>query len=252
MFVRYKERVGIHLKNDSADLHRSREQHMRARFSKWSALKTASAIVLALMVSPATVAGDHHEAGEREESTLTRELEPFNSIRFSGAFVGEISVDGSEEITIDGYGDLEKQIQIRVKDGELEIKHASHSWWDKAIEISISATTLERVIIDGAGDFEIDGIDSERFTLKLPGAAEVEVSGECGELIIVISGAASVDAEDLECDKAKVRISGTGQIALHANSEVEAKISGLGSIEIYGEPDLVEKRIAGLGHIEVH
>lgn len=214
----------------------------------WTATGLFGAAVVAFAVSSTPT----QAWSSGEWNTVERDLDAFSSIRFIGVFEGEISVDGEETIEITGHGDLEGRILTRVEDGELEIKHASNSWRNSAVEVVISASTLERVVIDGAGEFDIDGIDSESFELKLPGAAEIELSGECGELSIIVAGAASVDAEDLECDKAVVRISGTGHIALHANSEVEARISGLGNIEIYGEPEIVEKKIAGLGHIEVY
>ncbi|TNE41824.1 MAG: DUF2807 domain-containing protein [Alphaproteobacteria bacterium] len=179
-------------------------------------------------------------------------MDRFTSVRLSGAFEAEITVGDSQSVEISGEGDLDKKVQTRVKGGELEIIQVGDSWREDAIEVTITVASLEEVIVDGAADLEIDGVSSESFELRLPGAADVEVSGTCGTFIVAIAGAASVDAEDLECDNVDISIAGTGEVIAYARQSAQARISGLGSIEIYGEPATVERKIAGLGNIEIH
>ncbi|TNE58846.1 MAG: DUF2807 domain-containing protein [Alphaproteobacteria bacterium] len=190
------------------------------------------------------------EAQAEEWNTETRDVDSFSSVRFSGAFEVEITVGDSQNVEISGSGDLDQKVQTRVKDGELEIMQSGSSWHEDAIEVSISIGDLEQVVVDGAAELEINGIKSDTFELRLPGAAEVSVSGTCGTFIVVIAGAASVDAEDLECDNVEISIAGTGEVVAYAKQSAEARISGLGSIEIYGNPDKVERKITGLGSIE--
>lgn len=191
-------------------------------------------------------------AWAEEWSTETRDVDRFTSVRLSGAFEAEITVGDSQSVEISGEGDLDKKVQTRVKGGELEIIQVGDSWREDAIEVTITVASLEEVIVDGAADLEIDGVSSESFELRLPGAADVEVSGTCGTFIVAIAGAASVDAEDLECDNVDISIAGTGEVIAYARQSAQARISGLGSIEIYGEPATVERKIAGLGNIEIH
>jgi len=214
------------------------------------ALKTA---VLAAIV--AIGVGAMSNPGAEDESIADpmamRVVEDFDSIRISGAFKGSIDVNGEQGVTLTGDGDIEDAVQTRVKGGELQIKFVKSRHQHGSIWIKVSAKTLEKVTVDGAGNFDITGIDSDEFELKLPGAADIDLSGKCDELTIAISGAATINAKELTCHSAKLKISGSGNIALYADKEVEARISGMGHIDIYGDPDEVEKKVSGLGRIKL-
>lgn len=214
------------------------------------ALKSAALAAVILITVGAMGSSDVKDEAISDPSAM-RAVEDFDSIRISGAFKGSIHVDGKQGVTLTGEGDLEDAMQTRVKGGELQIKFVKSRHQHGSIRIDISAKTLEKVTVDGAGNFDISGIDSDEFELKLPGAADIDLSGSCGELVIAISGAATINAQELKCHSATVKISGSGNISLFADEDVEARISGLGHIDIYGDPDEVERKVSGLGRIKL-
>ena len=186
-----------------------------------------------------------------EKTTISRDVSGFNTIRLSGQFDGTVVVGDTEGLTLTGEGDLEKRFEAEVRGGELRIKLTRQKSRGDTITIAVKAKELEEFIIEGAGKFDIKGIDSQEFSLKLPGAAKITMEGKCGELNIAIAGAATVAAEKLICQHGNVRISGTGTISLHASESIDARVSGLGKIEVYGHPEEIDQHISGLGRIKL-
>lgn len=186
-----------------------------------------------------------------EKITITRDVSGFDSIRLSGRFSGTVVVGDSESLTLTGDKNLEDQFTAKVHGSELRIKLTNEHRHHKKIIVAIEARELEKFIVEGAGKFTITGVNSDDFDIKLPGAASITVDGKCGELGIAIAGAATVNAENLICEHGRVRISGTGTISLFASESIDARVSGLGKIEVYGKPKEIDQRISGLGRIKL-
>ncbi len=186
-----------------------------------------------------------------EKTTISRDVAGFDTIRLSGQFNGTVVVGETEGLTLTGEGDLEKRFVAEVRGDELRIKLTHKRQRGDTITIAVRARQLNEFIIEGVGKFAIKGIDSEEFDLKLPGAASVTMEGKCGELNIAIAGAATVTADKLICQHGNVKISGTGTISLFASKSIDARVSGLGKIEVYGHPEEIDQHISGLGRIKL-
>jgi cytoskeletal protein CcmA (bactofilin family) len=208
-----------------------------------------SIIAVSLAMSTMTVLNPAFAA---EETTVTRDVSDFDTIRLSGKYDGTVIVSDTEGLVMTGKGDIDSQIITEVKGNELRVRPRKGKYKRGTVTLEINAKSLEKFIIEGAGKFTIEGIDSDDFEVKLPGAASIELEGRCGDLSIVIAGAAHVDAENLICETGSVRISGTGTISVYASEEIDARVSGLGKIEVYGNPKEIDQHISGLGKIKLH
>lgn len=186
-----------------------------------------------------------------EKTTVFRDVSGFDTIRLSGQFNGTVVVGSTEGLTLTGEGDLEKRFVAEVRGDELRIRLTRQKQRGDTITIAVRARQLNEFIIEGVGKFDIKGIDTEEFGLKLPGAASVTMEGKCGELNIAIAGAATVTADKLICQHGNVKISGTGTISLFASKSLDARVSGLGKIEVYGHPEEIDQHISGLGRIKL-
>jgi hypothetical protein len=208
------------------------------------------AAALALSLAPGLFASSG-SAEAREEVTITQDVSDFDSIRLSGRFSGTVVVGDKESLAMTGKEGLEDRVIAEVRGNELRIRLKGNHRHPEKIIVAIEAKHLEKFIIEGAGKFQISNVDAEDFDIKLPGAASITVDGKCGELGIAIAGAATVNAENLICQHGRVRISGTGTISLHASVSIDARVSGLGKIEVYGNPEEIDQRVSGLGRIKL-
>ncbi len=64
-----------------------------------------------------------------------------------------------------------------------------------------------------------------------------------------LTGSGKVLAANLETDKCDIRISGSGDVEINVKSELEANISGSGSVSYKGNPNHVNSHASGSGHI---
>ena len=102
--------------------------------------------------------------------------------------------------------------------------------------------------VSGSGDMEID-IDAGEVETGISGSGDVKLSGRALSNRVSISGSGKLDAEDLETDRYKIQISGSGSCRINANKEIDASVSGSGSIYYRGEPDKVYSSTSGSGRI---
>jgi hypothetical protein len=91
--------------------------------------------------------------------------------------------------------------------------------------------------IDGAADVEISG------------SGKIEASGSAQSIKASISGSGRVNASNLEVDKCTVRISGSGDVEIHVKSELDANISGSGTVSYKGNPSHVNGHSSGSGKV---
>jgi hypothetical protein len=68
-------------------------------------------------------------------------------------------------------------------------------------------------------------------------------------LDLSLSGVGSFNGEDLKVKQAKVRNKGVGSAVVNVSEQLDASISGLGSIEYIGSPQVTES-VKGLGEIK--
>ena len=68
--------------------------------------------------------------------------------------------------------------------------------------------------LNGAGDIEADGLDVQELIVAVNGAGDIDVSGRADEATFSVSGAGDIDARGLECVKVNTHKSGMASIRL--------------------------------------
>lgn len=68
--------------------------------------------------------------------------------------------------------------------------------------------------LNGAGDIEADGLDVGTLSIQVNGAGDVDLSGKAGSAIFSVSGAGDIDASKLDCADVQTHKSGIASIKL--------------------------------------
>jgi hypothetical protein len=192
-----------------------------------------------------------------DDITQTREVDEFTKIRIKGAFEVEVTAGKERSVTLKGDSrDLER-VETYVRRGTLTIDnadddddHGIHIDSD-GVRLVITVPMLEEFEVLGAVDAELRDIKSDNFVFELKGAGDVDIYGECGSLDLEIKGAGEVDAEDFKCKDVKVAVKGVGEAEVYASESVDADVSGIGSITVYGDPKKVRESDSWLGEIKI-
>jgi len=102
--------------------------------------------------------------------------------------------------------------------------------------------------LSGASNVEFESILFDVIQSNLPGAGKLSLQGKTREQSVNLTGAGSYVADDLESEKTRISLTGVGSARLWVTKEIDAAITGVGTIEYYGEPQ-VKQSVAMMGSI---
>ncbi|MEA3438741.1 MAG: head GIN domain-containing protein [Chloroflexota bacterium] len=132
----------------------------------------------------------------------------------------------------------------------LKVKNLTGLDISGAAKVEVEPLTTEQLTVrlGGAADIGIDSLEVGNLQVRLPGAGSIKVKGRAGQQEVRVSGAGSYSARKLECQNAIVKITGVGKAIVWAVDELDISLSGVGSVEYYGNPR-VKQNVSGIGHV---
>lgn len=205
-----------------------------------------------------------------------RAVGSFSAIEINAPIDAIITVGGATQtsVSLKGYANLLEKIKTNVENGTLVISkdNVINFYSDEDMIATITLPSINSLSIRGASDADIKGIVSgDKFVLKVSGAGDVSIEklnvnnfesslSGAGDLKVeagvaniasfMVRGAGDISAYALACKKVDANVSGAGDIKVNVSEELNAKISGAGSINYKGHPKNVSSNIKGFGEVE--
>jgi len=215
-------------------------------------MKTLTSLSIALVVGLAGCnlsSVTHSVKGSGIIKTEKRSLAPFDSLEVSCHGSIQARTQGQEGLEISGDDNIIPLITTEVKNGILYISSSQQYNSRDKLVINVSAPDLKKFVFSGAGEANLSNLKNDRMEISLTGAGSLTASGETKEADITLSGAGSVDAKNLHAVKAKVNSTGVGGVDIYVTGQLDAKTSGIGEINYYGSPKIVNRQAGGIGSI---
>jgi hypothetical protein len=108
-------------------------------------------------------------------------------------------------------------------------------------EILVRATLpeLREARASGAAVIEVSGVDTERLTIDLSGAAAGSASGVVDELTLLLSGASRWTGAALRARSVRATLSGASTALQRVSDSLRADLSGASTLEYLGDPAVV-------------
>lgn len=164
------------------------------------------------------------------------------SVSGSGDLIGEtkittsrlnLAVSGSGSLTIeaDVSGDVDSDLS---GSGRIDLKGKCRDF---------------DTHVSGSGKIDLSITVAERANFGVSGSGKVRAAGTAQEAKATISGSGQVLASNLVVDRCDVRISGSGDVEINVNKELDANISGSGTVTYKGNPAHVNSHSSGSGHV---
>ena len=204
----------------------------------------------------------------------TREVASFSRLNFSG--VGELllSQGERESLVIEADDEVLSEIRSEVRGDTLHIGYKPIGILKmlfqagKPIRISVTMVNILEVVSSGAGNVHAPAINTSRLVVNtsgvgniaidhltadeldamISGKGSITVAGKVRQERLSLSGVGSFRAGELESQTALVTIAGTGSALIWAGDSLNVGLSGVGSLEYYGNPRL-KQRINGIGRV---
>ncbi len=241
---------------------------------------------LGLLAATALTVSSIGATASAETVTITPDLKDFSRVELRTAADVDITVGEDFSVTVTADDKLLEKTEVIVKGDRLLIKRKNEdersffNWnRDGEMEVVITMPMIEEMEINGSGDTNIRGVDSQELELNINGSGNLDVTGKanslevsingsgdinmeevtggnvdasingsgdieiyggaCQTIEIDINGSGNISARDVECQDANVEVSGSGDSVVYASNQIVFDSYGSGEVEVYGKPKTV-------------
>jgi len=172
-------------------------------------------LVLALLLT-STLAG----AAEQ-----TRSLPAFDSVSIQGPVHMVVEVGAGQSLRIQGDDKYLAKVETKVVGGKLFISFPKN----KRNELKMSG--------------------EDKILIGVPALRAFHVEGKVKSLKLNAQGVGDVDTRALQTQRADVTFEGIGAVKVHASERLDAVVQGMGSLNYYGNPRVINKTVEGIGSV---
>lgn len=188
--------------------------------------------------------------GSGVTASEVREVPEFTQVQLTGSFEVEVEVGpGDERVRVEADDNIVPLISTAVVGTTLKITARHGFSTDQPVKVQVAVPGLLGVDHSGSGSVHVQGIDSERFTVKLQGSGSIRLAGRADALVATLEGSGALLATDLVTTSATVDLAGSGTAEVHAREQLIVAIAGTGSVRYAGEPTNITRNIHGSGTI---
>ncbi len=145
---------------------------------------------------------------------------------------------------VDFDDNLLELVSTQVVDGELQVHFLRSVSSNQPLRLRLATEHLHQVTISGAAHGVIENLNEPSLAFQVSGSAEIRCSGNAKELTLNASGASKFDCEELIANDVKIKVSGSGDAIVHAVDSLSVNISGSGSVQYLGNPE-INKQVSG-------
>lgn len=213
----------------------------------------------------------------RGSGNLTAESRPvsgFNAIRLDGAGRLVITQGTTESLEIQAEDNLINELTSQVEGSTLVLGYQDRPWRKSVIPTrpivyNLVVTDLAKLTLNGAGDFDLQSLQTEALVLEINGAGNfkivdltadslsinlagtgsITVSGVVSKQEVILDGAGGYQAGDLQTRSTTIEINGLGSGTVWVTETLDISITGGGSVSYYGSPNVTQE-ITGLGDVK--
>jgi hypothetical protein len=184
-----------------------------------------------------------------ETTTEFRTSAAFTGVELQG--VGSISIVPGDDYTVTVTTDTNyiDGVTTEVVDGILILnEHYDFNTHDLEVTFLVTVPSIEKVTLTGAGNFTVEGVDTDAFEIAIAGAGDVTVSGSASTAHVRLAGVGSIDTTGLDAAVVDVELLGAGDVSVAATDTLDVTLNGVGDVTYVGDPN-VTSTVAGIGSV---
>ena len=225
-----------------------------------------SSIILLLGFS---ACDSNYREGSGTKDSRTEATGSFNELSLEGNYEATLILADEPRVVIEADDNLLQHVEVSNSGGKLSIITEDDLVTDDPIKVTVYYKDLDYIVcggaavvrnegllsshylqidMKGAGVFDLD-IETREVAVEIAGAGMVELKGSTNLIKCSIAGAGNLAAYDLFSQDADIRLSGVGGAQVTVEGNLDARVSGLGSISYRGHPEKVNSQVSGLGTI---
>ena len=203
-----------------------------------------------------------------DDSLATRAVSGFDRVSLQGVGTLVIEQGDTESLTIDAEPRVLRRIETVVGGDTLYIRPDRGFTTRDPIIFSLTVDDLNGIELSGAGQVQMERLETDDFGLNVSGAgsvtieeliaetldveatgnASITLGGTVDSQTVTFGQAGTYDAANLESRVATVSVDGAAQAIVNVSESLDASASGASSIVYYGDP-AVSESTSGVGSV---
>lgn len=203
--------------------------------------------------------------------------DPIEAIKLNAACDVLLIPSATPMVTVQGDESFLTLVEVAHHKNTITITGKSNNFnWDNIGNdlplVSIYTNQVQTITLAGVGSIKMDstntlsvndltiinsgvgavnlGINTNKAILKLSGAGQIALTGNAQNITVEHTGAGSVDCANLLAQNANIKLSGAGNVSINATEKVDAVLTGVGNITLQQQPKSIQQTIKGLGSIK--
>jgi hypothetical protein len=211
------------------------------------------AVLLSFSLSSCITIRVNAPKGSGEVITKSFEVGDFDRLTFSG--IGRIIIEQGEEtsLEVEAESNVIDALKINTSAGRLEIGFKSRFIKvvpTKDIVFHLKVKDLKKINLSGAGSIECDNLNVESLIVDSSGVGSIKINITASDLEIGISGAGKVNLSG-EVDTQQLNISGVGSYEAKelVSKDCQISISGAGKA-VVNVTQTLDIEMSGLGKVD--
>jgi hypothetical protein len=163
------------------------------------------------------------------------------SVSGSGDLIAQTKITGNNlKLNVSGSGSLEAEIDA----GEVDADVSGSG--DMNLKGKCKSFSSD---ISGSGGVSLNASIADEVEFDISGSGKVNATGSSQSIKAEITGSGKVMASNFVTDKCEVRISGSGDVEITVKTELDARITGSGTVSYKGNPLRVNSDSSGSGKV---
>ena len=220
-------------------------------------LKSALTVVLAVTVllcagcsKNESITSSNQIIGSGRLVSVPRIVGTFVGIRVTNFAKVFVVQDSIQSLTIEADDNIIGRVLTSIENDVLVLGLENGSYSNITLNVHASMRTIRLLESVGAVDLQTTSpIHVDTIVCRITGAGSVSIAGTAVREIVEIVGAGSIHNFDLISPHCFASISGTGDIDVNATQQLDAFISGAGTITYDGHPQVVHQTVTGVGSV---
>ena len=230
-------------------------------------------IIASFMLSACSLPFINVVRGSGNLTSESRQVSGFSAVRLDGAGKLLLTQGETESLTIEAEDNILPELNSTVQGDTLVLGFQDNFWRQtviptRTITYTLTVKDLSKVTFNGAGDLEMDDLNTGSFSITINGAGQasvnnlnadsvniqisgtgnIQLAGEVTQQHIIIDGAGNVQTGNLQSASATVNVNGLGNATVWATETLDVTINGGGTLGYFGAPN-ISQNINGAGNI---
>jgi hypothetical protein len=175
----------------------------------------------------------------------SRDVSGFSGIDVGGIYKVDVTAQKDFAVQIEADDNLMPLIRTEVDGDVLRIESDKRMSPSSPILIHVYAPDISSLEVSGAASVDARDLDNSDLSIDSSGAAKIKVAGSTAKLTVDVSGGTGVDAQSLKAEDATVQASGASNVIVNVSGDLDTDASGASKIIYTGTPANIKKNTSG-------